>query len=136
MLDNLDQIHKPELDAIGFQDLQTWKLDADSLIWESGVIKEYSIGKQPAWLDYMTNFNKTYGNFAVGESEEFMVLNRGYKTTINERIPTLNASTYVDPQAYNYVFADTNLEAMNFWVQMGIDIKARRKGSAKMMPTL
>ena len=23
-----------------------------------------SIGKQPAWIDYMTNFNKTYGNFA------------------------------------------------------------------------
>ena len=137
MLDNLDQVHKPELDAIGFQDLQTWKLDADSLIWESGVIKEYSIGKQPAWLDYMTNFNKTCGNFAVGESEEFMVLNRAYKTTFGEgNVPSLNASTYVDPQAYNYVFADTNLEAMNFWVQMGIEIKARRKGSAKMMPTL
>ena len=31
MLDNLDQIHKPELDAIGFQDLQTWKIDATSI---------------------------------------------------------------------------------------------------------
>ena len=75
MLDNLDQVHKPELDAIGFQDLQTWKLDANSLIWQSGVIKEYSIGKQPAWLDYMTNFNKTCGNFASGQSESFMCLN-------------------------------------------------------------
>lgn len=137
MLDNLDQIHKPELDAIGFQDLQTWKLDADSLIWEAGVVKEYSVGKQPAWIDYMTNYNRTCGNFAVGESEEFMVLNKAFTTTIKEgNVPNLNASTYIDPQAYNYVFADTNLEAMNFWVQMGIDIKARRKGSAKMMPTL
>ena len=137
MLDNLDQIHKPELDAIGFQDLQTWKLDAESLVWASGVIKEYSIGKQPAWIDYMTNHNRTCGNFAVGESEEYMVLNRAYTTKIGEGgVPSLNASTYIDPQAYNYVFADTNLEAMNFWVQMGLDIKARRKGSAKMMPTL
>ena len=29
MLDNLDQIHKPRLDQIGFQDLLTWKMDAE-----------------------------------------------------------------------------------------------------------
>ena len=81
--------------------------------------------------------SRTCGNFAVGESEEFMVLNRAYTTKFEKgRVPSINASTYVDPQTYNYVFADTDLEAMNFWVQMGIEIKARRKGSAKMMPTL
>ena len=80
MLDNLDQIHKPQLDQIGFQDLVTWKMDADQIKWVNGVLKEYSVGKQPAWIDYMTNYNKTYGNFAVGESESFMVLNRIYKT--------------------------------------------------------
>lgn len=136
MLDNLDQIHKPELDAIGFQDLQTWKMDAESLISTDGVIKEYSLGKQPAWVDYMTAVNQTHGNFAVGGEESFMVLNRIFKTTWNGEVPTLNSSTYIDPAAYNYVFADTDYEAMNFWVQMGINIEARRKMSAKMMPTL
>lgn len=136
MLDNLDQIHKPELDAIGFQDLQTWKMDAESYITDGGVVKEYSVGKQPAWLDYMTAVNQTHGNFAVGGSESFMVLNRIFETTWNENTPMLNSSTYVDPAAYNYVFADTDYEAMNFWVQMGIEIHARRKMSAKMMPTL
>ena len=74
MLDNLDQVHKPALDAIGFQDLVTWKMDAESIRWNNGVLLEYSVGKQPAWIDYMTNFNRTHGNFAVGQSEEFMVL--------------------------------------------------------------
>lgn len=136
MLDNLDQIHKPQLDQIGFQDLLTWKMDADQIIYENGVLKEYSVGKQPAWIDYMTNYNKTYGNFAVGESESFMVLNRIYQTEWEGNTPKLNNSTYIDPQAYNYVFADTDLQSMNFWVQIGFDIEARIVMSAKVMPTL
>ena len=57
MLDNLDQIHKPQLDQIGFQDLLTWKMDAEQIVYANGVLKEYSVGKQPAWIDYMTNYN-------------------------------------------------------------------------------
>ena len=136
MLDNLDQIHKPQLDQIGFQDLLTWKMDASQIVYGNGVLREYSVGKQPAWLDYMTNYNKTYGNFAVGESEAFMVLNRIYHTEWKGDIPKLNNSTYIDPQAYNYVFADTDLQSMNFWVQIGFDIEARIVMSAKVMPTL
>ena len=124
MLDNLDQIHKPQLDQIGFQDLLTWKMDAAQIVYGNGVLREYSVGKQPAWIDYMTNYNKTYGNFAVGESESFMVLNRIYQTEWEGDVPKLNNSTYVDPQAYNYVFADTDLQSMNFWVQIGFDISS------------
>lgn len=136
MLDNLDQIHKPQLDQIGFQDLLTWKMDAEQIVYSNGVLQEYSVGKQPAWIDYMTNYNKTYGNFAVGESESFMVLNRIYQTEWEGNTPKLNNSTYIDPQAYNYVFADTDLQSMNFWVQIGFDIEARIVMSAKVMPTL
>ena len=65
MLDNLDQIHKPQLDQIGFQDLVTWKMDAEQIVYSNGVLQEYSVGKQPAWVDYMTNYNKTYGTQSV-----------------------------------------------------------------------
>lgn len=136
MLDNLDQIHKPQLDQIGFQDLLTWKMDGESLAFNNSDVKEFSVGKQPAWLDYMTNYNKTYGNFAANNSESFMVLNRVYETKWEGSIPTINSSTYIDPQAYNYVFADTDLRSMNFWVQLGFDIEARIVMSAKVMPTL
>ena len=93
-------------------------MDATQIKWVNGVLKEYSVGKQPAWIDYMTNYNKIYGNFAVGESESFMVLNRIYQTewttTGGIATPKLNSSTYIGPQAYNYVFADTDLKSMNF----------------------
>ena len=35
-----------------------------------------SAGKQPAWMNYMTAVNKTYGKFAIENSEMFMTLNR------------------------------------------------------------
>ena len=111
-------------------------MDAEATRWNNGILLEYSVGKQPAWIDYMTNFNRTHGNFAVGQSEEFMVLNRIYKSTEENNIPKINNSTYIDPSAYNYVFADADLASMNFWVQMGIEMKSRRVMSAKMMPTL
>ena len=94
-------------------------------------------GKQPAWVDYMTNYNRTFGNFAIKNNEMFMTLNRNYEYKAGKsgtRIKDL--TTYIDPQKYNYIFADTSLSAMNFWVQMGVRIKSRRKMSAKIIPNL
>ena len=93
-----------------------------------------------AWIDYMSNYNRTHGNFASGKSEEFMVLNRSYE--IDEKNIALKQSiikdltTYIDPAKFNYIFADQSLDAMNFWVQIGVDWKARRMMSAKVIPNL
>lgn len=134
-LETLDDIHKPALDAIGFQDRMCETLDWKSVYYDEGGHKNNgSIGKQPAWIDYMTNFNKTYGNFAIKDNEAFMVLNRWYESD-----PTRQAgdyTSYIDPQKYNYIFADTDLNAMNFWVQLGVSINARRMISAKVIPNL
>lgn len=134
-LETLDDIHKPALDAIGFQDRMCETLDWRSVKYdEKGNKVNGSIGKQPAWIDYMTNFNKTYGNFAIRDNEAFMVLNRWYET--NPKLQEGDYTSYIDPQKYNYIFADTDLNAMNFWVQIGINIKARRMISAKVIPNL
>lgn len=141
-LKTMNDLHKPALDAIGFQDLITKKLAWwDTYIGASNkIINNFSVGKQPAWIDYMSNYNRTHGNFASGQSEEFMVLNRNYE--INKETATLNQSvikdltTYIDPTKYNYIFADESLDAMNFWVQIGVDWKARRMMSAKVIPNL
>lgn len=140
-LKTMNDLHKPALDAIGFQDLITSKMAWwDKIVTGNASYKTYSAGKQPAWIDYMSNYNRTHGNFASGKSEEFMVLNRSYE--IDKENIELNQSvikdltTYIDPTKFNYIFADQSLDAMNFWVQIGVDWKARRMMSAKVIPNL
>lgn len=135
-LKTMDDFHKPALDQIGFQELITEQMNHMDVIRDGTGVNTYrSAGKQPAWLDYMTNYNKTYGNFADREKEMYMTLNRRYifnRTTKQIR----DLTTYIDPSKYNYLFAHTELSAQNFWVQIACDITARRKMSAKIMPNL
>lgn len=132
----LDDLHKPALDAIGFQDRMLETLDTASVYYqdEMSAPKNGSLGKQPAWIDYMTNFNRTFGNFAIKDNEAFMVLNRWYESDAKNQIG--DYTSYIDPQKYNYIFADTDLNAMNFWVQIGVNATARRMISAKVIPNL
>ena len=88
-----------------------------------------SIGKQPAWIQYMTNINKTYGNFALIENEGWMCLNR-----IFENVDTY--TTYIQPHLYNNIFADTDITAQNFWVQIAFNYKPRRVMSEKVIPNI
>lgn len=141
-LETMDDFHKPALDQIGFQDLVTDQM----AYWETkitgGNIEFKSAGKQPAWINYMTNVNQAKGNFAIEGNEMFMTLNRRYEIgRINEDaegldVGILDLTTYIDPVKFNHIFAYTKRDAQNFWAQIGVDIKARRKMSAKVMPNL
>lgn len=121
----LDDLHKPQLDGIGFQDRLYRSVNAN-IPYE---MASKSIGKQPAWVEYMTNVNKTYGNFALVENEGWMCLNR-----IFGDISTY--STYVFPHLYNNIFADTDITAQNFWIQIAFNINPRRVMSAKIIPNI
>lgn len=135
-LKSMDDLHKPALDGIGYQD----SLNTQRAAWTKVYKKEKgwtetAPGKTVAWINYMTNFNKTFGNFATGESEEFMVLNRNYeKANSNQEIGDL--TTYIDPSKHNEIFADTSIDAMNFWIQTACQINVRRNISAKQIPNL
>lgn len=134
-LETMDDLHKPQLDSIGYQDLMQEQMNANAN-------RELAIGKQPSWINYMTNYNKTYGTFADedGENEAFMVLNRYFDTkvtgTSNAIREIYNTSSYIDPSQYNYIFAETGTKSMNFWVQLGFAIEARRVMSASQIPNL
>ena len=133
----VDDFHKPALDEIGFQELITeqmawWSTEqgAGSDEWA-----QLSAGKQPAWINYMTNVNVVRGNFAIQSNEMFMTLNRRYEYD-ESAVAIKDLTTYIDPVKYNNIFAQTSLDAQNFWVQIAVDITARRKMSAKIMPNL
>lgn len=121
----LDDLHKPQLDGIGFQDRLYRSINANTPY----AMASKSIGKQPAWIEYMTNVNKTYGNFALVENEGWMCLNR-----IFGDISTY--TTYIFPHLYNNIFADTDITAQNFWIQIAFNTKPRRVMSAKVIPNI
>nr|DAU93171.1 MAG TPA: Major capsid protein [Microviridae sp.] len=138
--ETIDDMHKPALDGIGYQDSvntgRAWW--DDTFTNTTGTLQKHAAGKTVAWIDYMTNVNRTYGNFASGMSEAFMVLNRNYQMKIGTDGNTLidDLTTYIDPVKYNYIFADTSIDAMNFWLQIKYEITARRLMSAKQIPNL
>ena len=134
-LQNMDDFHKPTLDAIGFQEL----IAEEAAAWSTETTDDYrhtyqSLGKQPSWIEYTTDVNETYGEFAAGMPLAFMCLNRVYEEGENGTIT--NASTYIDPTIYNSIFAESRLSSQNFWVQVAFDVTARRVMSAKQIPNL
>ena len=134
----MDDLHKPALDEIGFQELTTELMawwDSKQETDDSWV--QLSAGKQPAWINYMTNVNKVYGNFAIANNEMFMTLNRRYESEWNgTKWVIKDLTTYIDPAKFNNIFAETSLDSQNFWTQIAVNIEARRKMSAKIMPNL
>jgi hypothetical protein len=133
-LKTMNDLHKPALDSIGFQDLLTDQMAwFDTVCDNAGNVTYGTAGKQPAWINYMTNVNQCRGNFAVKGNEMFMTLNRRYEQA-STGIEDL--TTYVDPSKYNQIFAQSSLDSQNFWVQISNRITARRKMSAKVIPNL
>lgn len=128
-LETMNDLHKPQLDGIGYEDL----LCRDAAWWQA---EGNSFGKTVAWIHYMTNFNKTYGNFAIEGNEAFMVLNRYFDPEDGDYTGKINTSSYINPRDYTYTFAENKLDSQNFWVQLGFNIKMRRVMSAKQIPTL
>ena len=134
-LETMDDFHKPTLDAIGFQEL----IAEEAAAWSTELTENYkevfqSLGKQPSWIEYTTDVNETYGEFAAGMPLAFMCLNRVYEESTDGTIS--NPSTYIDPTIYNNIFAESRLSSQNFWVQVAFDVTARRVMSAKQIPNL
>lgn len=138
-LKTMDDLHKPELDQIGFQDLM-----AEQLAWwntvmspsSSTILHRDAIGKQTAWINYQTAVDRVYGDFAKQEGYSFMVLNRQYEHDPQRVWNIKDITTYIDPAKYNYAFAYTDLAAQNFWVNIQFKVISRRKMGAQQLPNL
>lgn len=137
-LQTIDDLHKPALDGIGYQDLIQEQMVGETSVYDGGAtidkIKHLAANKTVAWIDYMTNYNRTFGDFAAGEALDFMVLNRRYEVSNKNTIEDL--TTYIDPQKHIEIFADTSIDSQNFWVQTVIQATRRGNYSAKQIPFL
>lgn len=137
-LQTIDDLHKPALDGIGYQDLIQEQMVGETSVYDGGAnisnMKHLAANKTVAWIDYMTNYNRTFGDFATGEALDFMVLNRRYEVSNNDTIEDL--TTYIDPQKYIEIFADTSIDSQNFWVQTVVQATRRGNYSAKQIPFL
>lgn len=136
-LQTIDDLHKPALDGIGYQDLIQEQMVGITSTYNgnpniSNMIHK-AANKTVAWIDYMTNYNRTFGDFAAGEALDFMVLNRRYEVENGE---ITDLTTYIDPQKYIEIFADTSIDSQNFWVQTVIQATRRGNYSAKQIPFL
>lgn len=141
-LKTMDDLHKPIFDRIGFQDLIV-----EQMCWQDAKISELNInpngtgkvtrtsaGKQPGWMNYATDIDRVYGDFARKGSAAFMVLGRNYE--VNKLGYVKDVTTYIDPSKFNYAFAYTDLEAQNFWTFINMKIHARRKMSNTQIPNV
>lgn len=137
-LQTMDDLHKPALDGIGYQDLIQEQMVGETSVYENSStiagMKHLSANKTVAWIDYMTNYNRTFGDFAAEEALDFMVLNRRYEVNNLNQIDDL--TTYIDPQKYIEIFADTSIDSQNFWVQTVVQATRRGNYSAKQIPFL
>lgn len=137
-LQTINDLHKPALDGIGYQDLIQEQMVGETSVYNEAPtldkLKHLAANKTVAWIDYMTNYNRTYGDFAAGEALDFMVLNRRYEVSSDNKIEDL--TTYIDPQKYIEIFADTSIDSQNFWVQTVIQATRRGNYSAKQIPFL
>lgn len=137
-LQTIDDLHKPALDGIGYQDLIQEQMAGETSVYQNNGyisnLKHLAANKTVAWIDYMTNYNRTYGDFATGEALDFMVLNRRYEVGNNNTIEDL--TTYIDPQKHIEIFADTSIDSQNFWVQTVVQATRRGNYSAKQIPFL
>lgn len=137
-INSIDDLHKPALDGIGYEDLigerMCW---ADTIINPDGTLIRSKVGKSVAWINYMTDVNKVYGEFSAGEGQSYMVLNRNYSLKGNNKnVKVADFTTYINPRKFNYAFAYADLDAQNFWGAFDLNIKARRVMSAKQIPNL
>jgi len=133
-LASVDDLFKAKLNGIGFEDLQTetlawWDVKHNGTTWV-----QKSAGKRPAWQNYRTAVHKAFGNFAIQNNIMYMTLARRYE--YDETVGIQDLTSYIDPNKFNFIFAEADLSAMNFWVQIECDLQLQRQVAARVMPNL
>ncbi len=135
-LKTMNDLHAPELDQIGFQNLMQREMAYFTEQYGKPSDEQLSAGKTPAWINYMSAVDEVFGDLADIDKMGSMVLLRNYEEDVFNPGEITDLTTYIDPVKFNYAFADTDYDAMNFICQFKFNVTSRRVMSAKVMPNL
>lgn len=101
-----------------------------------------SVGKQVAWLEEMTDVNRNFGEFDWNGLYNYWVLNRRY-SLLGQHSTSLSAvqfqpvvTQYINPLEYQYPFVMQTIADPNWFLQVGLRIKAVRPIGKRYMPNL
>lgn len=141
----LSDMFRPEFNGIGYQDVLISDLNTEFPDgFQAGEIIDgasdpfaQSVGKQPAWIEYMTAVNKIRGTFCT--TEKSWVLARDMRADRNPDAATgpvenTNYSAYIDPADWNQPFADQSPTAQNFYAQFYIRHRVRSTVLKRLRP--
>ena len=141
----LSDMFRPEFNGIGYQDVLISDLntefpegwDASAVVSVDNNPFAQAVGKQPAWIEYMTAVNKIRGTFCT--TEKSWVLARDMRADRNPDAttgPTVNTvySAYIDPADWNQPFADQSPTAQNFYAQFYLRHRVRSTVLKRLRP--
>lgn len=99
------------------------------------------VGYQPAWSEYMSDVDRSFGVLEPGQNLSHWLLGRGFRHHVAAAagVPesyTFDPTTYVLATDYMTPFVDNSTSATNFFIQVNLQIRARRPLSKKAVPTL
>lgn len=141
----LSDMFLPEFNGIGYQDVLVSDLNSEfpegwdgsqSYNTENNPFVQ-AVGKQPAWIEYMTAVNKIRGTFCT--SERSWVLARDMRADSDPDAatgPVINTAytAYIDPADWNQPFADRSSTAQNFYAQFYLRHRVRSTVLKRLRP--
>lgn len=135
---------RPEYNGIGLQDALVSDFNADFSRIDAPVTATFtdpstaSLGKQPAWIEYMTAVNKVRGTFCTTERSwvlsRNMMLRPSDSTAESQPTQNTNISAYVIPDQWASAFALSDVTAQNFLAQFNIKDYVRSSVLKRLLP--
>ena len=135
-----EDFYSPDFSNIGYQPRMLNEVQAFSYVdYPDGsligtpvynsLVRTSVVGYQPAWTEYTTAVNRSYGDLGPGGEKDYWTLHAPY-------VYGGFSFEYIDPSDYFYIFATNDLSVDNYFIQVGFNIKARRSIPKRLMPTL
>ncbi|UPW41985.1 major capsid protein [Dipodfec virus RodF1_49] len=160
----LGQEYLPELDRVGYEPFMLDRLDSrfqgrylqgdvlsgafGGIVTGDGALHDpanYSLGYQPAWLEYTSATGRILGDFAgtkrywTFDRKPWQVQEQLINGAVWDVVPlgsSVSANSYIYPGDYRYIFADSRENAENFNLQFVVQDYVKREKSKAVMPSI